>query len=258
MTVDEYIRRFEWALRDLPWKMQRELVAELHDHIAELELGKGLEERLGSPERYAADLRAAAGLDSRRGAVAYLRAKRPRRLVAIVVAVTLLVTVIGLGIGSVVWIDSYQPLSNPGHYLPPPGGRSLLGLDGEQVTFHAGRPFTLGVGVANNGRFTVRILGVRWNVPGSPWRARLMMSQPHASTGGTYGPNVPFHPVDLAPGHDFFLFFKGVFACRVRQDAGAMPYTDFPVRYSFLWRTATTNIPLTEPLAIYFPKGCRP
>jgi hypothetical protein len=34
-----------------------------------------------------------------------------------------------------------------------------------------------------------------------------------------------------------------------------LPLTDFPVRFSILWRTATARIPLPEQLAIVFRKG---
>jgi hypothetical protein len=33
-------------------------------------------------------------------------------------------------------------------------------------------------------------------------------------------------------------------------------YDTLPVRFSFLWRTVTTQIPLDEPLGINFPKRC--
>ena len=260
MTLDEYVRRFEWALRDLPWKMQRELVAELRAHIAELELGQGLEKRLGYPESYASDLRAAAELGPRRGPVAYARSRRPRRVVAGSLVVAAVITAVGLGIGSLVWIESYQPLALANHYLYPPG-KQLTGLDGVQAGFHAGKRFEFGISIVNNGRFSVRLLGVPWGYRSNPWNARLLMSPVMPNTGETIGPDVPFHPIDLPPNGVIFVFYKGVYACHAPEDAGALIYTYFPVRWSFLWRTTTTEIPLDEPLAILFTgargRGCK-
>jgi hypothetical protein len=249
---DEFVRRFDFALRDLPWRTQRELVSDLESHLAELPADVDLHERLGSPEQYAADMRDAAGLDRRRGPIAFIRARRPRNIAIAVVTLTIAC----LAIGAVVWINGYQPLEQ-GNGSTDPGGKILTGLDGVQATFRPGRPFALGITVVNSGRFTVRILGVPWT-EGSPWTAHLMMSPAQKNTGGMVGPYVRFHPVDLPPGDVIFLFFKGVYACHAPESRRmALVYTDFPVRYSFLWRTTTVSIPLREPVAIYFPKGCK-
>lgn len=257
--TEEYIEWFEWAVRDLPWKTKRDLAGDLRAHIAELPPDSRLDERLGSPEQYAADLRAAAGLDRRRGVVAFVRSFPPRSLVifaAVVAALGLAVTGVVWGHNRNAWINSYQPLDFAfGSRYPP--GKSLLGLDGVQATFRAGRPFNFGITVINDGRFTVRILGVPFGGGYDPWKARLMMSRTLADTGGMHGPYVPFHPFDLAPDRVVFLFFKGRYACHGRQAAEAQTYNDFPVRYAFRGRTATASIPLPEPFAVYIPKGCR-
>jgi hypothetical protein len=233
--------------------MQRELVAELQAHIAEFEPGSDLYWRLGSPEQYAADLRTAAGLHRRRGPVAFFRARRPRNLIVVV----LLLTLLGLAIGGLAWANTYQPLGLGPSYTYP-GNKTLTGLEGVQAVFRDGRPFGFGVTVQNNGPFTVRILGVPRD-EGDPWTARLTMSPVRKSDNLSTGPWVPFHPVDLPPGHWTFLSYNGVWACHAYESKSVIiPYTDFPVRYSFLWRTVTTRIPLPEPFAIIFPKGCRP
>lgn len=64
---DAYAERVRAALADLPAAERDDLVAELDDHLAEVaaelpEAGGTLAERLGPPEAYAAELRAAAGL----------------------------------------------------------------------------------------------------------------------------------------------------------------------------------------------------
>jgi hypothetical protein len=51
------------------------------------------------------------------------------------------------------------------------------------------------------------------------------------------------------------LFLKGALACQVHGANAGIGLLDFPVRYSFLWRTATAMIPLDRQLAIVFPKG---
>ena len=78
MTADDFVRQVELALGDLPWRQRRDLVAELREHLAELPPDTDLYARHGAPDRYAAEMRAAAGLELRRGPFAYLRARRPR------------------------------------------------------------------------------------------------------------------------------------------------------------------------------------
>jgi hypothetical protein len=251
VTADDYARAVAFELRDLPWRQRSELVAELRDHLAELPAETNFHGQLGPPERYAAELRSAAGLERRRGPIAFLRARRPRNLIATVAALAL----VGLAIGTVVWVDSYQPLVLGNGYQFPTG-KALRGLSGESAVFKKGKPFAFGIEVVNSGRFSVRVLGVPYGRY-VPWKATLMMSRPMKNTGGMSGPYVRFQPADLRPGQVIFLFFKGVYACSSGEAVGGgLTFVDFPIRYSFLWRTTTFQMPLPEDLAITFPKGC--
>jgi hypothetical protein len=254
VTPDEYIREVGYWLNDLPWSMRRDLLAELRTHLDELPPGTDLRTELGPPQKYAGDLRSAAGLERRRGPIAFLRARRPRNLILIV----LVLAVIELGIGAIVWIDRYQPLAFGDTYQFPAGAKSAPGLEGESVVFRKGRPFRLGVNVFNNGRFPVRVLGVPyWSW--LPFSGRVMMSKPAKYTGGVYKPFTRFHPFDLKPGKAVFLYLQGVYACRSGTASGSSTgLNSFPVRYSFLWRTRTTYIPFGEDLAFVFKKGCPP
>jgi hypothetical protein len=249
VTTDEYVHRVEFCLGDLPWRQRRELVAEMQQHLAELPPGTDLSAKLGQPEEYAADMRAAAHLERRRGVVAFLRARRPRN---VVFAVTVL-TIAGLAIASVAWILSYQPLTFGNAYQPPIG--TDVGFKGDSVDFHEGSPFILGMEIVNTGRFAVRVLGVPIESD-LGWTARLFMSQPNY-TGATSA-SVPFDPFDLKPGERVFLALKGVWKCPAgRASPGvSSELNDFPVRFSFLWRTATADIALPSPLEIVMPKGC--
>jgi hypothetical protein len=251
VTHDEYLQRVRYWLVDLPWSTKRDLLSELRGHLDELPAGTDLDARLGPPQQYAADMRAAAGLERRRGVIAFLRARRPRNV--ILVALTLVV--IGLGIGAVVWINSYQPVAFGNGYQFPAGAKGVSGISGESVAFHNGRPFVLGMEVMNTGRFTVRVLGVPYESY-LPWTARLVMGRLNY-TGVYVGPYTRFHPFDLRPRQRRYLLFKGVFACHSGMAVGgALTLSDFPVRFSFLWRTTTAEIPLPEDLAFNFPKGC--
>jgi hypothetical protein len=52
---------------------------------------------------------------------------------------------------------------------------------------------------------------------------------------------------------------KGVYACTTGAGSGlGVTRFDFPIRFSFLWRTTTVLIPLAEPLSFSFPKSCPP
>jgi len=259
VTAEDYVREVEFALRDLPWQQRRELVAELQAHLAEFPPDADLVERLGSPEQYAADMRAAAGLERRRGSIAFLRARRPRNLILVV----LLLTAIGLSIGAVVWIDSYQPIVYGSGGQLPLDSTPSRGQAGVTVVFRKGRPFLYGTTIENRGRFAVRILGVpNLGVPTNHvfdfYNARLLMNKPRPYGGE--GPLEPFRPFDLHPGETRWLVWKGVYACTDGAEPGfTTTKGSIFVRYSFLWRTATAEIRLEEPLEITFSKGgCPP
>lgn len=252
MTAEDYVRRVAYELRDLPWRMKRELVADLRRHLEELPEGTDFTAQLGRPHEYAAELREAEGLERRRGVLAFLQARRPRNLILAAVVLT----VVGLAIGAVVWIDSYQPLQFGDTFQFPVGTRAAPGLNGESAVFHKGGRFQLGMNVFNNGRFTVRVLGVPYQPP-TPWSARLLMSATQKYTGGVNPPFRPFHPVDLEPGDSIYLVLRGAYACHMGMGSGtSVGYDYFPLRYRFLWRTATTDIPFGQDLAIVFPRGC--
>ncbi len=251
MTEKDYLRAYERTLRDLPWRQRRELVAELQAHLAEFPPDADLVARLGSPRSYAADVRAAAGLSRQRGLSAFIRARRPRNLVGAVVAVV----VVGLLIAAVGWIATYQPLGFGNGVLP--AGKEVPGAPGYVLTFHKGRRFDLGMEVVNYGRFTVRVLGVPAGSD-APWSAGLLMSSPHVQTGGFYPPWRRFRPFDLKPRYSVYLRLHGVQACHKPVSAQTTyTFSNFPVRYRFLWHTSTAQIPFPEGQKVVFPRGCR-
>jgi hypothetical protein len=253
VTADEYLRRVAYWLGDLPWRTRRDLLAEIRGHLDELPAGTDLEERLGAPGAYAADLRSAAGLERRRGPMAFLRARRPRNLVAVALALT----VAGLAIGAVAWIDSYQPLVFGGGSQFPLDAKPSAGQAGETVVFRKGRPFVFGFTIHNTGRFTVRVLGVPRSVTDF-YAGRLLMSEDQTGRLDER-PLERFRPFDMKPGSFRWLVFKGVFACTTGMGAsGGIVWEGIGVRFGFLWRTATASIPLDEPLELTFPKGCPP
>ena len=254
MTRDEYLRRVDYRLRDLPWATRRDLLAEIRGHLDELPAETDLEARLGTPEDYAADLRSAAGLERRRGPISFLRARRLRNLILVVVALT----AIGLASGAVVWIDSYQPLAFAGGSYQPLDEKEVRGVSGTAVVFHKGRPFRYGFTVVNNGRFTVRLQGVPYQ-PYLPFTARLLTNGPSNPRDFMSGPYRPFKPFDLEPGAMTLLLLKGVYACHSGTGPGpAISIDELPVRFSFLWRTTTIEIPLDGSLTFVFPKYCEP
>jgi hypothetical protein len=71
VNTTTYLERVRAALADLPAEVREEMLHDLTVHLADVsaelgEVGDGaLEERLGAPEAYAAELRSAAGLGSR-------------------------------------------------------------------------------------------------------------------------------------------------------------------------------------------------
>jgi uncharacterized membrane protein len=61
MIAEHYLSDVSFELRDLPWRMRRDLIAELRGHRDELPTGTDLVGRLGTPKEYGAELRSAAG-----------------------------------------------------------------------------------------------------------------------------------------------------------------------------------------------------
>ena len=253
MTAAEYVRRVEFWLRDLPWRMRQELLAELRTHLSEVPAGTDLAARLGSPEQYATDMRSAAGLERRRGTIAFLRARRPRNVVLTAVALTLT----GLAIGAVAWIQSYQPIAFAGGTQFPLDAKGAVGLVGEAVAVHPGRPFQFGITIQNTGRFTVRVLGVPYSLQVLPFSGRLLMSKDQTGRLNER-PLERFRPFDMKPGSFRWLVFKGIYDCGTMSPGGGeIGLADFPVRFKFLWRTKTVFIPLDEQLAFRIPEGTR-
>jgi hypothetical protein len=251
VTTDEYLREVAYALRDLPWGQRRDLVRELREHLAELPPGADLSERLGSPERYAADMRAAAGLEHRRGPISYLRARRPRNLVLTALAFT----VIGLAIGTLAWVHSYQPLIDGGFGMDPPRSHGVVGSSELDVRFREGKPFGFGFSISNNGRFTVRVLGS----PHLPLPAAVhLFTSGHVRYGGFEPPDRRFRPFDLRPGQTASFELRGPFHARCKPAPRSHEFAwigFFAVRFSFLWGTKTVQIPLRNGISILFPQG---
>src|SRR5207253_2985031 len=65
----------------------------------------------------------------------------------------------------------------------------------------------------------------------------------------------PFHAIDLAPGQIVMVLLQGVWHmdCHPVTVGATTPPRSFPVRYSFLWKTTTTQIPLPGGLTIAPP-----
>jgi hypothetical protein len=263
VTANDYLRRVDFCLRDLPWRMRRELLAELRGHLDELPEGTDLVSRLGPPEQYAWEMRSAAGLERRRGPIAFLRARRLRNVILTVIALTLL----GVVIGALAWIGSYQPLAPGMGFQYPAGVRPAAGADLEEVHFRQGGPFEAGVSFVNDGRFTVRVLSVSLE-SGEPFsdlplKARLYVAGPMTNSGGYPRPHRRFHPFDLEPGQVAFLVLRGAYDAPCRPQAMVQDYWElggFEVRFGFLWRTGTAEIDLPPQLQINGPKGmeCNP
>lgn len=247
MTKKDYLYWVGRELRDLPWNVRQGLLADLDTHLDEVSI-----EQLGPPAAYAAELRESAGLERRRGPIAYLRARRPRNLVIVGV----LLVVIALLASGFAWVESYQPLVHGFGEMTQ--GKQLT--TEELATFHDGRRFTFGITVRNDGAFTVRVEDVPLiELPSAayPFSGRIMMSGV-LKNAGVYPPYVPFRPFDLKPGQERLLYLDGRYDnCRDWGGGSGTEIDSFPVTFGFLWRRETIRLPLNEPLVIQVPTGRR-
>ena len=282
--IARYLRRLAYAAHGLPKARRRELLSEIEQHIrqalaqtpsANREEMLALLEQVGDPAEIAAAADDQADASFERLPVASPR-RRPLKLIVSLVALT----VIALAIGAAAWIQTYQPLAfAPADVLQANAVNTYGENDhGAWVGYQKGigggpnRPF-FGVTIQNTGHFTVRVLGMGTYGPFLPvlsgWSARLLMArgafvrepvrtpsgQPVRDRKGRIAhrrgwkrePLQPFHPVDLAPGQILMIGLQGVWHADCGRNVSAGPTTpprSFPVRYSFLWKTTTTHIPL--------------
>ncbi len=264
MTAKDYLYQVDLALGDLPWRQRHELVAELEAHIAELPPGENLVERLGSPERYAADLRDAAGLERRHGLLAFARARRPRNVVIAVVAAV----AIGLAIGGGVWIakrnawiGTYQPIVPGNGSQYPPFAHLALGADLEEVQLRPAKPLSIGVTFANHGRFGVHVTGISPQLEAFPAKGHFYLWGPAPDNGGYGTPRRRFHPFDLGPGQAAYVLFRGTYYAKCQPSTGGSSwgFTGFDVHFTFRGQPSYAPIRLNPPLQIDSPKGydCR-
>jgi hypothetical protein len=174
------------------------------------------------------------------------------------------VTVLGLGIAALVWINGYQPLAFGGDSVYPPiAFRLHSSFDQNDVKFRQGKPFKVGVAVVNNGRFTVRVLGVTGEYAHSfaelPLSHRLLlMSGPMPKNGAPWVRQFSkFRPFDLPPGQTTFLQLNGTYHahCRPWPGGESMTLAGFQVRYGFLWHKGKAQIGFPANLSIDFPEN---
>lgn len=193
MTGDRYVAAVEMQLLDLPWRVRKNLVADLRVHLAEIPAQEDLVARLGTPQTSAGELRTAAGLAPRRGLIAFVRARRPRNVVIAVALVALGAAVAA----TVTWAGSYQPVTGGATGMNP--RVSSQGALGEIVApFRNGKPFQVGFSVRNSGRFAVRIL----DMPLTGFHPFVVRKFTARSDERGTGPPVRFQPFTLEPGQE--------------------------------------------------------
>ncbi len=262
MTAKVYLDRVDVALADLPRRQRRELVAELEAHLAEFPSDANLVKRLGSPERYAAELRDAAGLEAQRGVAGFFRPFLTRSIV-ITVAV---VIAVGLGIYALAWIHEHQRIVPGDSHWYPPDSKPALGWEAQSVHFRKGKPFEVGVSFVNAGPFTVHVSSVGLSddhfdgsdVPIS--KRRWYLAGPEPNTGRVTEPREPVHAFDLAPGQRAAVILKGVYredCLRSHKNDGGefweMP--GFFVHYNSFWRSGVAEVAFPRQINIIGPPG---
>lgn len=103
-AIARYAAAVRAAVADLPAGERAQLLDDLEAHLAEVAADSAvpLTERLGPPEAYAAELRAAYGAPARRNAPPRPRRRRWR------LAAAILVPLLAIGAGAAVWLAGHQ------------------------------------------------------------------------------------------------------------------------------------------------------
>jgi hypothetical protein len=273
--IQDYLERLSAAAHDLPESRRDELLGEIEEHIRQAAAEKRATNRdemlallaqVGDPAEIAA-----AAHDPADASVAPRR-RRSRKLV---IALAVLAVVIALAAGGAAWAWTYQPLAFAPADVLPANSVNTYGEDdhGALVGYNRhGHPF-FGVTLKNTGHFTVRVLGNAEDGAPLPlfrsWSSRLLgaryvkADKPHCSVRERVplactlklGPLKPFTPVNLAPGQTVMLLWLGVWHdCRLSVVRGTTtPPRTLPVRYSFLGKTSTAQIPFPGGLTIAPP-----
>jgi HAAS domain-containing protein len=272
--IQDYLGRLAAAAHDLPETRREELLGEIEEHIRQA----AAEKPAGSRGEMLA-LLAQVGDPAEIAAAAHdpadAVAPRRRRWRTMVVALAVLAVVIALAAGAAAWAWTYQPLAFAPADVLPANAVNTYGEDdhGALVGYNEhGHPF-FGVTLENTGHFTVRVLGnAEYGAPlpiFRTWSARLLgaryvkADKPHCSVREKVplactlklGPLKPFSPVDLAPGQSVMLLWLGVgHDCHINVSSGTTtPPRTLPLRYSFLGKTSTAQIPFPGGLTIAPP-----
>ena len=204
--------------------------------------------RLGNPESYAADMRAAAELRPPPGGlIAFLRAPRPRN---VLIALALVALAAALA-AAIAWARSYQPLGAGSSGLNPIGARQ--GALGETVAkFQQGQPFQFGFSIRNSGRFAVRILDLLLMHDEfiMPFAVKAFLSSQRLIGK----PVSAFQPFTLEPGDEQLIILRGSYAnCDEYVAHGSVGLAGMAVRTRFLRWNHTVVVPLLQPLVIRMP-----
>src|SRR5262245_37209290 len=118
--ADEYARRVEEALADLPQGQRKQLLADLAAHLAEItDDGRPVVDQLGPPEEYARELRATADAPPAGSAGRRSRLSRPWRVGVIVALIAAVVLAVAVGAGVTVHRSSQVTIAVPGKPIGP-------------------------------------------------------------------------------------------------------------------------------------------
>lgn len=249
-AADRYASAVARHLRHLPRPQRRRLVDDLRAHLLELPGGSDLQEVLGSPRAYAAELLRSSGLPEPRGFRAWLR--RVPLPVKIAVPVLLLLAVAGTVFG--IWISGYEPVEFGSSWFTP--GVQPDPVLGDQanivIDYQHDARYRFGFSLHNGGRLPVEI--VDFPVAGfasAPFVVeQVVVDRPHSydDAGAT-----PFQPFTLEPDEDRGFAFRGVLAhCADWAGGASASFDSIKVKYRVLGITKMRDIPLRQPIAVRF------
>jgi hypothetical protein len=256
-----YVDAIGAHLRDVPWAQREALLDDVATHLADAQLDPEdlalWTERFGSPQAYAASLRADLGLRTdevglHKGGVFWLRHARLRvKLLAAAGAIAACTFV-----AAVVWVLRAQPLTFESAVTQFDAESIDAGGESEfRWRWSRGGQFAAGTWLHNDAAVAIRVTAL--DAPRGTWdHERVTLA---AGRDLVLGRDRPFAPFTLAPGTSRLVWFRGSFTrCPEPYAPGSgVGISDIDATFEILGITRRATLALPFTYSVVLGDDCR-